>query len=331
MSRILIPFDTGELAVPDAPVLYLNAQPGPAISAFPEIVCVQDSFPIMSLLPTGSLSDSKALTETFATILIDIARDRDQNRAMIAMAWDHANPGATIVVSGAKTDGIDALSKEVKSHFGRDGTLAKSHGKTFWLTRTATTPPVIETWRSLADLAENPDGFLTAPGMFSHAKVDRASRILAENLPRKLGAHVIDLGAGWGYLSGQALKNDAVARLELVEASAASLAAANANIDDPRAQFHWADARHFAPDTPADTVIMNPPFHVSRSAEPSLGKAFIMAAAKCLKPSGSLWMVANRHLPYEASLQSCFRHAEIIRDQDGFKILMGRNPLRTSP
>ena len=51
-------------------------------------------------------------------------------------------------------------------------------------------------------------------------------------------------------------------------------------------------------------MIMNPPFHQGRAAEPDLGAAFIAAAARILKPHGRLMMVANRQLPYEAALDA---------------------------
>ena len=65
--------------------------------------------------------------------------------------------------------------------------------------------------------------------------------------------------------------------------------------------FHWHDV---ATGLPAryDFIVSNPPFHQGRADEPDLGRAFIAAAAAALKPGGRLWLVANRHLPYEAVL-----------------------------
>ncbi len=104
-------------------------------------------------------------------------------------------------------------------------------------------------------------------------------------------------------------------RLDLVEADHDALDCARRNLDDPRARFHWADATTWTPETRPDAVVTNPPFHVGRAADPSLGRAFIAAAARILAPSGSLWLVANRHLPYEATLTDHF--ARIERDRRG--------------
>jgi 16S rRNA (guanine1207-N2)-methyltransferase len=52
--------------------------------------------------------------------------------------------------------------------------------------------------------------------------------------------------------------------------------------------------------------VTNPPFHVVRAADPGLGRAFVEAARGMLGPRGDLWLVANRHLPYEGALRAAF-------------------------
>jgi len=105
------------------------------------------------------------------------------------------------------------------------------------------------------------------------------------------------------------------------------------NVTDPRAEFHWADATQFKlSGTVAkgfDGIVMNPPFHTARAAEPSLGKAFIASAAKLLAPHGTLWMVANRHLPYEAEAQSHFNQVTEIAGDARFKVIEAEKPRRS--
>jgi len=73
---------------------------------------------------------------------------------------------------------------------------------------------------------------------------------------------------------------------------------------------------------------MNPPFHAGRAADPALGRAFIAAAARMLAPSGQLWMVANRHLPYEATLRETFRNVADAGGDGAFKVFHATRPLR---
>ena len=71
---------------------------------------------------------------------------------------------------------------------------------------------------------------------------------------------------------------------------------------------------------------MNPPFHTGRSAEPALGQDFIKAAARNLTRNGDLWIVANRHLPYEATLSDCFRQVEEVAGDNRFKVFHASRP-----
>ena len=77
-----------------------------------------------------------------------------------------------------------------------------------------------------------------------------------------------------------------------------------------------------------DTVLMNPPFHTGRAAEPQIGQAFVAAAARILSLQGNLRMVANRHLPYEAELKKRFAHVEEIGGDARFKLFHAARPLR---
>ena len=74
-------------------------------------------------------------------------------------------------------------------------------------------------------------------------------------------------------------------------------------------------------------MIANPPFHQGRAAEPDLGAAFIAAAARILKPSGRLLLVANRQLPYEAALAAALPPAGEKLSEDGaYKVFAAERP-----
>lgn len=85
--------------------------------------------------------------------------------------------------------------------------------------------------------------------------------------------------------------------------------------------FHWHDVttglgRRY------DTIISNPPFHAQgRADRPDIGRRFITVAAQALQPGGRLWMVANRHLPYEAELLAQqFASVRTVAQDRGFKV-----------
>jgi 16S rRNA (guanine1207-N2)-methyltransferase len=73
-------------------------------------------------------------------------------------------------------------------------------------------------------------------------------------------------------------------------------------------------------------VVCNPPFHSARAADPALGAAFIAAAARLLAPRGTLWLVANRHLPYERALDAQFAEVRPLGEEAGYKLVAAGRP-----
>jgi 16S rRNA (guanine1207-N2)-methyltransferase len=227
-------------------------------------------------------------------------------------------------VDGQKTDGIDTALKDLRGRVDLSESLSKAHGKL----ATFTAGPDLADWLARPAMV---DGFQTLPGIFSADGPDRGSILLAAALPQKLAGKVADLGAGWGYLAAEILKRPGVKRLDLVEAEADALDCARINVTDPRARFQWADATTWRPDSLLDAVVMNPPFHLGRDADPGLGAAFIRAARRMLAPDGSLWLVANRHLPYDAVLTECFLHHEEVAGNGSFRVVHALKPRRAKP
>ena len=167
-------------------------------------------------------------------------------------------------------------------------------------------------------------GFQSRPGVFAWDRVDAASAMLAAALPTDLQGRVADFGAGWGYLSMQALARcPRIASLDLYEADARALALARRNLAGAAvpAAFHWHDVEAGVAER-FDAIVCNPPFHaLGRGERPDIGRAFIAAAAAALKPGGRLWLVANRHLPYEDALGAGFAQVRIVAQAGGFKIV----------
>ncbi len=256
----------------------------------------------------------------YVAAVVALPRAKAQARDLIARAVAAA---PLVVVDGQKTEAVESIFKACRQRGDVQGHLAKSHGRVFWFSGGDFTDWLAGGRQEIAK------GFVTSPGVFSADGIDPASALLAAAVPIKVGRVVVDLGAGWGYLSSQIVSRKAIETLHLVEADHTALECAKLNVTDPRAQFHWADATQFKPGSRVDTVIMNPPFHTGRKAEPNLGVAFIKASAKMLGPAGQLWMVANRHLPYEASLKELFATVEEVGGDGRFKILHAQRPLRT--
>ena len=120
-----------------------------------------------------------------------------------------------------------------------------------------------------------------------------------------------------------------ITHVDLVEADKRALDCAALNLHDDRVALHWADATTWGEAASLDWVVMNPPFHTSRTPDSTLGQAFIQSAARLLRTKGRLIMVANRHLPYEATLSSNFVQVQELSGDTRFKILQADQPKST--
>lgn len=315
------------------------AESGPAmvINAAPEVDwaglglgalrAVQDNRAAHDALLAAGVEASVEATAGGAPTLVCITRSRRETLGLIARGARLARPGSRLFVDGQKTDGIDAHFRLLRDLLPGADSLTKAHGRLFWADLPPTLPEAFGGWEAALAPRLTAQGDFVAEGAFSADGPDAGSRMLAAHLAG-LSGHVADLGAGWGYLGRAVLANPGVMALDLVEVSHAALALAGRNITDPRARFHWADARTFDPGAPLDAVVSNPPFHADRKPDPSLGIAFIAAAARMLKPRGAFWMVANRHLPYEQALKMHFGAWDVIQDDGGYKVIMASRPLR---
>jgi len=336
-SRLEFALDTGAFVVPEEGRIAVFGPPGDMdLSVLPRDRChiIQTFKPDHDLWALRGYDCATAAEGDYALALVCLARARAETEHRIAQASDavssdalasdavasDAMPVGQIVIDGQKTDGIDTVLRALRPRTETGAPVSKAHGKLFVIA-----PGGVSDWHGSA---RDIDGFTTFPGVFSADGIDPGSAALAAVLPAKLGRRVADMGAGWGYLSAQVLLREGVEALHLIEADHTALACARRNIIDPRAQFHWADATAPLPDLLVDTVVMNPPFHVGRKADPSLGRAFIVAAARLLTGSGHLWMVANRHLPYETTLAECFTTVTEVAGDPRFKLLHATRPLR---
>lgn len=328
-ERLSLPFDQGLIeAVGDAPVIAIRANPATIYEQFGNLVCVQGFKPTYDALKQQGLPVAAELPQgqTAAIVFVELTRSKAETLANVATGYDILELGGILIVDGMKTDGVESVLKAVKKLLPLDGALSKAHGKVFWLTKT-NTPPEFADWTKALTPARNAGGYYTAAGMFSPDAADAGSALLAGKIGDRLKGKGADLGAGWGWLARQALdSNAAITALALYEAENAALACARRNVTDPRAEFHWADVCTLSGSSDHDFVVMNPPFHQSRKAEPELGRQFIHTAAKLLHPKGTLWMVANRQLAYEAALTAHFHTWDYLEQSSGFKCVRATRP-----
>ena len=244
-------------------------------------------------------------------------------RYVVAQALRVLAPGGALVAAAPKDRGGLRLKRTLEAFGCEVAETSRRHHKICVVERPSVLLGVDE---ALAAGGPKllPDGLWSQPGVFSWDRLDPGSALLLEHLPILKGDGA-DFGCGIGWLSRSVLASPAVTRLEMIDLDRRAVDAARRNIVDPRARIQWADVRQNSPAlTDLDFVVMNPPFHDGGAEDRALGQAFIRAAAASLRKGGSLWITANRHLPYEAVLNEAFKTVRPVADAGGYKVYEAR-------
>ena len=337
LDALLHPFAASLLRWPQAgDALFLRAREGAALHAHGArgFAATQPIKPEAERLQRigAEMRDEDALPAAgFPLVLVLPPRQREEARALLAKACMAVTAGGIVIASVANDEGAKSREADLRQLAGSVTTLSKHHCRVFWTRPDAAFDAALLAQWAKADAprlqksADVPgDGFRTRPGVFAWDRVDAASKMLADALPADLRGRVADFGAGWGYLSLQVLARcRQVTSLDLYEADARSLALADDNLADAHlpVHCHWQDVSRGVGER-FDAIVCNPPFHaLGRGDRPDIGRAFIAAAANALKQGGQLWLVANRHLPYEQALGDGFVQVNTIAQSGGFKIV----------
>jgi 16S rRNA (guanine1207-N2)-methyltransferase len=320
-SRLATALDEGLISLPAGQIAVLWPDPLFDLGCFPKdrTEIIHSSRPAFLHWSEQGWRVASAGMAQVDLALVCLPRNKALARGLLALAAQ----APQVWVDGQKADGIDSLWRDLRGRLGDVPSLTRAHGRLIW----CHPGDRLQDW-SLPGPRPGPDGLFAQPGIFSADGPDPGSALLAAALPPRLPPRMADLGAGIGVLSRAVLARTGVESLDLIEAEALALDCARLNVTDKRAAFHWSDATRHDPRAPWDGVVMNPPFHRGRAGDPALGQAFIAAAARGLSPQGQLWLVANRHLPYEATLSAAFRDLAEIGGTPSFKLFHAARPRR---
>lgn len=296
------------------PFFAIFGHPPAALSDVPE-----EATQLSPLVP-GSMPLEEIAPGALAGLAMLAVPGTVERRRDLALALRALTPGAPFTILAPRDSGGARITGELQG-FGCDVIdRPKAHHRICTGVRPEAPDGLEAAIEAGAPRLEPELGLWTQPGVFSWDRLDTGTALLMETLPR-LSGRGADLGCGIGVLAHGVLASDAVTSLELIDIDRRAIEATRRNVDDARAKATWADLRTVALGK-LDFVVMNPPFHASGEEDKGLGVAFIRKAAASLRTGGHLWLVANKHLPYEASLDAAFKRVTPIAEANGFKVLL---------
>lgn len=343
LDTLLLPFRTGILE-PTTGAVFLRARPGSGLAEVfgQALTCEQPFKPDAEALAQAGFDVARDVgieSNQFSLALVLPPRQREEARALLARAVRLVGPEGLVIAASANNAGARTHEADLERLCGRVESLSKNKCRVYWSVRDATRridAALLAEWLQLDAPRPILEGrFVSRPGVFAWDRIDAASELLAAELPAALEGHAADLGAGFGYLSSALLQRCAgIAALDVYEADARALELARSNLavhsERVAIDYRWHDVTSGLPRR-YDVIVTNPPFHTSTGRDdPGLGRRFIQAAAAALNPGGRLFLVANRHLPYEGVLNANFGSVRIAAQRYGFKIIAATRALASA-
>jgi 16S rRNA (guanine1207-N2)-methyltransferase len=160
--------------------------------------------------------------------------------------------------------------------------------------------------------------FYTSSGVFSKARVDKGTLILAENMELKENSKLLDIGAGIGILGIVAAKsaNSKVIMSE-VNSRSVMLSKKNTKLNDVSAHVLQGDLYQKVKDQDFDTILSNPP----QSAGKEICFNLIKGAKKHLKSKGNLQLVARNNKGGSSlgkKMQEVFGNLKVTAKKSGY-------------
>lgn len=331
LETLLLPFSSeGGIPVPGR-CLFLGAEAHPLLKGWRNLTAVQPHKPLADVWRRAGFTAPVERAEgRWPVVLLLPGKSRDEILASFALARDHLEPGGTLVAALPNTLGASRFEKEFARATGSVSSIQKNKSRVFHASDDGTwNEALFAEWRTLGEPRPVPGTtHTTRAGIFSHGEIDAGSQFLVAHLPADLRGKVADLGAGWGYLSAEALRlAPGIQRIHLFESDSRALACARTNLAEwgDRPVFSWHDVTTGIPGH-YDVILTNPPFHSGRDTDVDLGRAFVTSAARALGRTGRLYLVANRQLPYEAVLKAEGLGYERLAEDKTYKVILARKP-----
>ena len=254
----------------------------------------------------------------FDLVTLRLPRSKLELEMAAHQAVSVLEPGGSMLVYGARDEGIGSVPARISSVLGEGSVVAA--GARCRVLRFDPPPPEsaerldLDAWATT--VADYPDELgeppITFPGVFAGDRLDSGTALLLAVVGSpEPGASVLDFGCGWGVIGAVLAARQSELKLTLLDADAVALEAARRNVPQARrvlGQGLGAVEGRF------DWIISNPPFHQGKSESQEVVRALVTGARDRLSARGRVSLVVQRRLPVGPMLRNAFGGATVLAE-----------------
>lgn len=271
-----------------------------------------------------------AQPESFDMIIVRLGKNRHENLFHIGFSLYLLKEGGELILFGSNKGGAQRYQKDLMQA-GLDPSYEfKFKARLIRAENSGDADPkILKKWLEHGQSVKVEDTQLRSdPALFSSKQADPGSLALIESLPVNLDGLGADFGCAYGLLGQELLANRQVKKLICADDDNRALESASENLAQYEAGgtlliMLWTDLtrKDDIKENSLDWIVMNPPFHDDLKTDSQIGQRFIETAAHGLKKGATLYMVANKNLPYESVLEANFSKISYRSEVKGFKVL----------
>lgn len=280
------------------------------------------------------IPSTEPLVGLFAVVLLKVPKTLALLEHQLALLRPHLRPDSVIIAAGMVKGVHRSTLALFERYLGPTTTsLAIKKARLILPQQDMARPPLPSPYPTVLALPELGLQLTNHANLFSREQLDIGSRFMLQQFPQLPPAsRVVDLGCGNGVLGIMARRQLPLSHITFIDESYMAVAAARLNYgalygDDegcfithdcfPEAMLQSAEQ----PQGQVDLVLCNPPFHQQNTISGHIAERMMDQSQRLLRRGGELWLVGNRHLNYQQSLQRCFGSAELVAANSKFVVL----------
>lgn len=262
----------------------------------------------------------------YTDIVIYMPKSKSHTQMLLAMAACMLTLDGRLYLVGENKGGIKSASKLLE-HYGPVQKIDSARHCSLLCCQVTAQVPLFEPKKWLKsdqyDLNGHQWEISSLPGVFSHGELDAGTRLLLEKLPSSFRGRVLDFACGAGVIGTFVISQFPNVQLTLSDVSALALYCTALSLDDNEriANLVAADGLDGI-EGKFDTVITNPPFHTGVKTNYSITEDFIRRCPSMMTNGASLYLVANRFLPYPGLLSEAFSDFHTVAQDNKFSVYL---------
>lgn len=263
----------------------------------------------------------------FDGALIRLPKSKEALVMALHAVASKTRPGAPIVLFGANAEGIRSVAARLAQVADAVETCGTGHhARVLTGRRKARIEGLkghLEDWRheGTISLAGSIRPWISYPGTFAKGGLDAGTAFLIEHLPKLApGSRVLDFAAGTGVIAAALAEGNVGLDIDMIEADALALAAAQENMPGARClcgtSLAATEGRRY------DLIVSNPPIHDGVTESHHVLERLIADAPAHLRAEGRLLFVVQRRVPVLPMMLKAFPAARTIADNGRFTVVL---------